>query len=542
LQDGAVLEADVGIVGAGVAGLVLARALAGRHLDVVLLESGTAEPLAIPALDALAIESSGDPAEPTCDGRARGLGGSAHLWNTYLRNRPAARFVRLDAIDFETRPGVPESGWPFSLAALETHYDEAEALVMPSFSIARQRALEASSTLGLDPARAVSVAEGFGLAALFTKHLPRQLRDDPRSRIITGATATEVLLNPASGRALGVMVSVGGARRATLSCRILVLAASTIDNVRLLLASTTERPAGLANNHDNVGRFFMEHHRLNAGHLVPNDPGLFDRTALYDLRDHGDQFWMGKIKVSPAVLRTNGWLNSSTLMWPRVSELEDRGVDALQGFIRSGRQGRLPSNPRARLQEVAQAGRYLVRTGVPLALMQRTPSPNVTRGGWSRLPDGGRWFRTFELVQQIEQSPDPENRVTLARRSDEYGMPIAHVRCRLAELDLESARLSQELLAAELEHCGAGRVVRPPGAPFPDFHQAGGLHHNLGGTRMHADPKRGVVDADGKVHGVDGLYVAGGSIFPTGGYVNPTLTILALAFRLADHLGRALGR
>jgi choline dehydrogenase-like flavoprotein len=59
---------------------------------------------------------------------------------------------------------------------------------------------------------------------------------------------------------------------------------------------------------------------------------------------------------------------------------------------------------------------------------------------------------------------------------------------------------------------------------------------------MHADPKRGVVDADGKVHGVDGLYVAGGSIFPTGGYVNPTLTILALAFRLADHLGRALGR
>ena len=58
----------------------------------------------------------------------------------------------------------------------------------------------------------------------------------------------------------------------------------------------------------------------------------------------------------------------------------------------------------------------------------------------------------------------------------------------------------------------------------------------MGTTRMSADPAQGVVDADCRVHGMANLYVAGSSVFPTCGSANPTLTIVALALRLAAHL------
>jgi len=63
----------------------------------------------------------------------------------------------------------------------------------------------------------------------------------------------------------------------------------------------------------------------------------------------------------------------------------------------------------------------------------------------------------------------------------------------------------------------------------------------MGGTRMHGDPRQGVVDADARVHGIANLYVAGSSLFPTGGAANPTFTLVALALRLADHLNRRIG-
>ncbi len=68
-----------------------------------------------------------------------------------------------------------------------------------------------------------------------------------------------------------------------------------------------------------------------------------------------------------------------------------------------------------------------------------------------------------------------------------------------------------------------------------------GDHHHIGTTRMDADPARGVVDPDGRVHGVRNLWVTGSSVFPTGGWINPTLTIVAVAIRLADHLRAEIG-
>jgi choline dehydrogenase-like flavoprotein len=107
-------------------------------------------------------------------------------------------------------------------------------------------------------------------------------------------------------------------------------------------------------------------------------------------------------------------------------------------------------------------------------------------------------------------------------------------------VDVRSLARLQDLLDEHFTALGLGRVVRPGGdaggTGEPRLHSVGGLHHALGTTRMHRDERRGVVDPDGRVHGTGNLYVTGGSVFPTGGYANPSLTIAALAIRLADHL------
>ena len=95
-------------------------------------------------------------------------------------------------------------------------------------------------------------------------------------------------------------------------------------------------------------------------------------------------------------------------------------------------------------------------------------------------------------------------------------------------------RRAHELMDAAFRQAGLGQVdclLGKPGEPPIE----GGKHH-MGTTRMHPDPKRGVVDQNSRVHGADNLFVTGSSVFPTAGYANPTLTIVALALRLADHL------
>jgi choline dehydrogenase-like flavoprotein len=155
---------------------------------------------------------------------------------------------------------------------------------------------------------------------------------------------------------------------------------------------------------------------------------------------------------------------------------------------------------------------------------------------WSLLTDKPRRFETFELLLNLEQAPDPDNRVTLGPGRDALGLPRSHVIWRWREDDQRSLDQARRILARDLERSGVGRIVPIAGTTLDP-----NAHHHLGGTRMHRDPRQGVVDENCRVHATANLFVAGSSVFPTGGFANPTLTIVALALRLADHLERALG-
>jgi choline dehydrogenase-like flavoprotein len=176
----------------------------------------------------------------------------------------------------------------------------------------------------------------------------------------------------------------------------------------------------------------------------------------------------------------------------------------------------------------------------------------------SRLGPPSRWTSTTISVV-FEQSPHPDSRITLAGSRDAFGMRQLRLDWRLDEFDRRSFATAVRLLSVEAGRQRLGRfwlrpalrrtdlddpeTIRfdlPAESPDQTLHQLDtelrwGCHH-MGTTRMHTDARRGVVDADCRVHGVENLYVAGSSIFPTAGISNPTLTIVALALRLADHL------
>jgi choline dehydrogenase-like flavoprotein len=143
------------------------------------------------------------------------------------------------------------------------------------------------------------------------------------------------------------------------------------------------------------------------------------------------------------------------------------------------------------------------------------------------------------LRAQAEQAPNPDSRVTLGTRQDRFGQPVAQVDWRPTAADRASIRASQKAVDTALRAAGLGRVEFMLGDEQPQALLEGNFHH-LGATRMHTDPAMGVVDADCRVHGVRNLYIAGSSVFPTYGCSNPTLTVVALALRLADHLKKQL--
>jgi len=283
----------------------------------------------------------------------------------------------------------------------------------------------------------------------------------------------------------------------------------------------------------------MDHHRVEACRLTLSDPGVFERAAAYDLRTENGRHVMAKLTIAPEVLRGQHILDSSTLLWPKPAERDDIAVDAARPLLRRLLHGNIDKATGTLGFQVLRGSRYLASTAPRLAVTQRHWPPDISRGGWSSLPNNRRRFTSLQLVQQCEQSPQAENRVTLSTTLDASGLPAARVESHWSNLDLESIRVGQAVLGQAFETAGIGSLCAPS-EPFPSLHQDGGMHHHLGTTRMHQDPAWGVVDENCRVHGTTNLFVAGSSVFPTGGFANPTLTILALAIRLADHLKEKL--
>jgi choline dehydrogenase-like flavoprotein len=243
----------------------------------------------------------------------------------------------------------------------------------------------------------------------------------------------------------------------------------------------------------------MEHPRDHALLLRPRSASLFHELAFFDAHEARDGTVVGgRLALSDHALRHDAQLNASVTLLPRL---------------------------RARTRSQSAARRALDR------LRSLARSPASEGYGWSAITDPAEVFDAFRLIINMEQRPDPANRIVLGQSNDAFGVPRAELHWQWRADEQRALELLRNLIADALQSSGWGTVeVRAQSRPDPN------AHHHAGTTRMHVDPRKGVVDADCRVHGTDNLYVAGASVFPTAGFANPTLTIVALALRLADHL------
>ncbi|MBO0682621.1 MAG: GMC family oxidoreductase [Candidatus Dormibacteraeota bacterium] len=513
LPDGTALHCDVAIVGSGPAGLTVAEELADRRCRVVILESGGSSSARRDRRH-LVGESSGEPF-PIVSSRARGFGGTSRLWNpeTGLRVR------RLDAIDFDPLAARGASRWPFGACELEPFYQRAEA----SLGLAR-----GGADVDWPPDDPAGSDGGSKLASFqFTRHsvfLDRldRLTASPWVELMLGATVRGIEVSRDSGAVTALQVTSHTASNLRIEAKRYVLGCGAIENARLLLESPGLTGGGVGNEHDQVGRWFMDHLCVDTGVIAPSIGAGLGTLTVSELTgpspsaDEGHHMlWVGE-----AAIRHEDLLNAAFWIFPAPRAYVSPAVQS----IRALRMG-LKSTPK-RLEAPARLGRAL-RGGPQLAGFALSRLLGSARSG------------SLVLRALCEQLPDPRSRVTLSERRDASGRRLVDLNWRVSPDDVLQLRRHQEILAERLLQRREGTIIDclPVDGSPPLFWTN---HHHLGGTRIHADPKQGVVDAGGRVHSAPNLFVVGGSVFPTGGYVNPTFTIIALAIRAAELIRREL--
>lgn len=526
LTDGKTVETDLCIAGAGVAGIALARELMGRDLRICLLESGGLEP----DRETQSLywgEDVGVPYYPLDTSRARFFGGSSHCWHVPLGNNAlGVRLKPLEPIDFEEREWVPYSGWPFDKKHIDPFYERAVKFCrLKPFPEEDPAQLQVLPFLN---GRVKTTLFQFAVRDHFVRENLETVRASQTVTAYLNANVTGIETNETAQSVTRLRAACLNGKKFSVKAKLFVLALGAIEIPRLLLLSNKSQKTGLGNQHGLVGRFFMEHPHLWSGIYIPSNDKIFASAGLYKVHKDDDVSVMGKLRLSEEVLRKERILNYCTSIHAAICPDPFRESPRMDetAFLKTG---------------VASAdGKQQASEGVhPGSVIDDMGS--VARSMLGRMRFGRqKKIRAFRLNHMSEQMPNPESRVTLSEELDALGQRRARLDWRLAALDMKTIIRAQEIIDEELRRAGLGMLHIQTQDETPPPNLTGGWHH-MGTTRMHRDPQKGVVDEHCRVHGVSNLFIAGPSVFPTSGYANPVLTIIALTMRLADHIKARMG-
>jgi choline dehydrogenase-like flavoprotein len=506
-EDGLVVHCDVCIVGTGAAGVSAVLRLRGSNLDVFVLEAGGLQP--DPVATSMSELELGDLSVGS-EARLRYFGGTTNIWSGGL--------AMLQGIDLRPRPWVPLSSWPIRADELAQYYRNAWALFgvpdLTGFDVAALSARRGFilRTSMLDAAYAYWLRRPLRFGTALITATKRSLN----VRTALHANLTEIVLNSAGTLVDRLVVRTTNGRRFFIRPKVTILACGGIENPRILLASRGQRAKGIANEFDQVGRYYMDHPKGRCGivHLAP-DVRRYPHPA----------YWSGRpmrlrlgVRLSDQAQERYGALNSYVRFRP-ILQHEGSGIEALRAVIR--RRWRMIGDFRtltsivAQFPEVVSAGKFWISNRGPVKAM--------------------------EIDNFMEQAPVPENRVSLSEKQDIFGNPLARLDWSISEQDKRTMRVLHARLDREMRSRSIGWLESPllsdESSPWPID---GDASHHMGTTRMGVDPRISVVDPDCRVHGIDNLFIAGSSVFPTSGYANPTLTIVALALRVSDHIKRTV--
>jgi len=538
LEDGSSFDADLCIIGAGAAGITLAREFLSAGHRILVVEGGGHQPEA-ETQQLYSSEVVGMPHSGIHAGRARMLGGTTTLW--------AGQTLPLDEIDFRHRPWVPHSGWPLTRAELEPYYRRAEQTLHLS-AIAYDAAAWPYRTLpppAYDPAKLRPLVSQFSPKPNFALAYRPALQKSANVMVLLHANAVNLQTNPAGTCLQAIELRSLAGKRGQVRARCAVVCCGAIENARLLLASNRVQPNGLGNAHGCVGRFFQDHLGAKTARVRVKEPSRL--RALYDAFYSCGVAICPKIALSVAVQEQRQVLNATVGLTYDQTVGVDSPVESAKRVARAIWNRTLdlpipaPAGPTSAVRRYGIggfAGDCLSMVTHPFAVGRALYHRAILRRPAFRY-EGDAYVALLSECEAI-----PASCVSLSSERDAMGMPRARLNWRLSEMTKRTAIVAVETLAEEFRRLNLGdvdlatldteRILCAPETVFVD------MNHHIGTTRMSDHPQNGVVNRDCRLHSVENLFIAGSSVFPTSGHSNPTFTILALAIRLADHLKQTL--
>jgi choline dehydrogenase-like flavoprotein len=542
LRPEAGFHADVCIIGAGAAGITLACELDGWARKVALVDAGG------PGESERA--TNRDPYFGTTEGthpvlhhfRRRGFGGTTRLWG--------GRCVPFEPVDLQPRPYITDSGWPIAYDELSCHYPRAmEYCQAGEFAFTGDCIADGerrSALPGLEQSQLFHAdrIQRYSLPVDFGRQYGKRLAKSQNVFVLTHAHAVRLRKTGRASAIAGLQVATRAGRLVEVRAQVFVAALGGIETTRLLFVSDPDGP-GLGNHSDRLGRYYMCHVENVIGRVRPRaTPAPFDfartRDGIYCRRN---------IQPREATQRRHRIPNIAfRLHYPDIS-VPSHGSSVLSAMFLAKRLLR-------------PEYRRLLHHGHDVPLQPRLLAAhlrNVLLGSPSLAHFGARWLTkhvlatrklpyvltdsrdgTFPLEFVAEQTPLPDSRIALSRALDEYGVPRVHIAWKFCSQDAAGISRAYRLLRDEAARTNAG-VIEFDDARLDELVAASrpvGGHH-MGTARMSRQPSAGVVDERCAVHGLPNLYVCSAAVFPTCSYANPTLTVVALAIRLAAHLRRS---
>ncbi|MGD9841878.1 MAG: GMC oxidoreductase [Steroidobacteraceae bacterium] len=539
LADGSTLTADICIVGAGAAGISIALELIGSGIDVLVLESGgLREEATTQALysGTVADERLHSPPDKY---RQRRFGGTTTIWG--------GRCMPFDDVDFEVRDYVPNSGWPFDRESIMPFYPQANRLceagsmaytMAEAFGTPQRPMIDGfhSNNFTTDTLERFSCPTDFGV------RYGHKLRAAPNVRVLLHANVTELLLNESGTNVDTAAVRTLAGKKLAVRAKQFVLSTGGLEVVRLMLASRGVQKNGIGNHHDVLGRYYMCHLAGTIGALKFNPP-LTSVWHGYDVSDEGI-YCRRRFALRAGTQRKLGIGNFiARLHHPRITEPAHQNAILsllfLAKFIIPYEYGK-----RLHGDESASLKTWLKHIGNAAA------GPFDALGfAWHMLRDRRLAERKFpsiiirskanlySLDFHAEQQPNPESRLTLSDTTDVLGMPQLKIDWRYTAGDVDTVSRAIALLSNDINQSGTGHFDYDPQTVEFEITRYGAYGgHHIGTARMGTDPRTSVVDTNCRVHGVENLFIASAATFPTSSQANPTLTIVAMALRLAEHL------
>ena len=475
---------DICIVGAGAAGITMAQELAASGMQVLILEAGGLKysPETQRNYDG---QEVGDVLRFNPNylstSRLRFFGGTTNHWGGMCRP--------LDKLDFLPREWVSDSGWPISKKDLDEYYLSAAPYCGLDYTADSEERRYKNTTDLLDlKGRGFNTQRFYLCRPLFSfaKQYRETIAKMANVRVLLNATLVSARLDDTFKRIVEVQARRLDGSLIKIRARSYVLACGGIENARILLNLDQQQSAGLANSSGAVGRYFMEHTEVTVAELLSFEANKTSCYANYIGHSGFNVFAPNEVEQ-----KSNRLLNVCF---------------QLVGGKTLGKEKDTSRKKEAKLIS-SLAGRKL-------------QDNELSR---------------YRLIARSEQTPNPNSRLTLINARDSIGMRRIRLDWKAPNDDFDNLLGAVRSFSAKLGANQVGRLKLLVNKETAWQKFLLGNHH-IGTTRMHADPRKGVVDANCRTHDIDNLYIAGSSVFSTGGYANPTFTLVALAIRLSDHL------